>query len=145
MEEYKSRPSGAVSGLNEYHLRKISVFLCEIEKSLNLVEIYIKNNLSGRMYIIENNLTPEEKEDLLESIAMLKKCICEFAEELKLKPITEGLHEIIRGYYTINWADLYEIAPEKLNSYGEIGMEAIEPLNYFINKLKNLFEISKKL
>ena len=128
-------------GLNENHKRVISTVLGLLEKDLTLIEIYIKYAPCGSMYKIVNELTLQEKEYVLSSIKLLKESISEFANKFDLQPTEENMHGIIRGNCAINWANMCDIEPKRLNSYGKVGLDICAELTQKIEEIKKHLNI----
>jgi len=128
-------------GLNENHKRVISTVLGLLEKDLTLIEMHMKYEPCGRMYKIVNELTLQEKEDVLSSIKLLKESISEFANKFGLQPTEENMHGIIRGNSAINWANMCDIEPKRLNSYGKVGLDIYTELNQQIEKIKKYLNV----
>lgn len=137
----KNIPHQKIEGLNENHIRSISTVLGLMEKNLCLIEMYIKGAPCGRMFKVVNKLTPTEKQNVLSAIKDLKDCIRKFADSFELQPLEENINGIIRGSFAIYWADICDLEPKKLNSYGLVGSNVIDTLNHFIEQLKNLLSV----
>ena len=125
-------------GLNENHYRVISAALGLLEKYLSLIEVNIKYTPCGRMYRVINKLTHCEEQCVLSAIKEIKDCISEFADFFNLEPLEENINGMILGGSATYWADLCDIEPQKLNSYGQLSKEAADVLKRYIERLKML-------
>lgn len=127
-----------IRGLNKNHIRKISIILGEMEKDLSLIELYMNSAHNGRMYKAVNQLPDNEKQRILSAIEEIKACIAEFADYFNLPPLEDNIRGIIHGNFSIYWANVCNLAPDKIKAYGEVGKDAIEPLNRFTGRLIEL-------
>lgn len=135
MKNNVDTPNTEIKGLNENHIRAISVTLCSIEQDIDEIERYIKDIPKGRMYEIEDDLRDEQKERILRTVKSLKECINEFANALNLKADKVSLNGIVRGKLTIHWANVCDIEAKNLKAYGMVGKDTREVLDFHIQRL----------
>jgi hypothetical protein len=64
-----------IKGLNENHIRTITVTLYLIEKDIDAIERYIKDAPQGRMYEIIDDLNEEQKKKILKTIDLGVKIV----------------------------------------------------------------------
>nr|WP_319488677.1 hypothetical protein [uncultured Caproiciproducens sp.] len=126
------------NGLNENHIRAISITLSELEKNIDEIEGFIKDMHRGRMYEIKNDLTDLQKEIFLEQIQQLRESICQFADEFGLVAESESLSYLIRGTFSIEWVNVCEMEPKRLSGYGDVGKDIWNSLDNYIKKLEKL-------
>ncbi|NOY87975.1 MAG: hypothetical protein GXO93_01120 [FCB group bacterium] len=135
--------------VGENHKRSITATLFLLDQMLN----EFKEFASGReihsvLYHEENNLTAQQKEDILTEIEKMSQAIKELKDTLRLEEDQENIARIIWGKSSTFWAPLIEMSSRYLKGYGETSPELktyLDPkVHYLIEHLKNIGRIAGK-
>lgn len=126
------------NGLNENHIRAISITLSELEKNIDEIEGFIKDVHRGRMYEVKNDLTDIQGKNVLEQIQQIREYIRKIADEFGLDAESECLSRLIRGTFSVEWVNICEMEPKRLSGYGGVGKDIWDTLDNYIKKLEDL-------
>ena len=121
--------------LKNNHARAISTTLAKIEKDIIEIEMHIRNPPRGRMYEVVDDLSDSRRMKLLETIALLKVYIQEFANDLNLRTDRTNISAIIGAKLAIDWANSCDIQPEKLAAYGAVDHEVARVIGPHVQRL----------
>lgn len=126
-------------GFNSNHIRSISVTLSTMEKDLDEIAYYLNHAPNGITYKVIDDLNDAQKDNVINRIASLKKCIEELAYIVGCQVQIKKLSSIIKGSVSIDWANACELGSRKMKRYGDLDDYVIKILDHYSNKLKSIF------
>lgn len=114
--------------LKEAQKRKVSITLQHMEKSLLKIEQRLKSDdFIGVLYESRNDVPLWMRENLLNTIVLIKEKMRKVSERFALERETERESTEIFGEVSILWVSLEEIKAKRLRAYGEVA-EGLEEL-----------------
>ncbi len=128
--------------LNEHQRRRLEVSLGLLDRALGEMERnYLATDLPhGEMFELKSDLTPEEKAEILRTIAQIRHRLRRLREAFHLEPHRRDVRGLLRGYLAHFWAVLSECRASKLRGYGEVAPHVPSLLDPEIEALLSLVE-----
>jgi hypothetical protein len=133
--------------LTEAQINTLRTTLIIFEEHLDeIIGLCETNEKKGILYHIKNNLTEQETRQIKERISRFKKVIGQLTQQLNLKKEKSYTKKIIRGHFSVLWADLCSLESKRLKNYGEVDESLKKELDPIVNRLtKSVLEIIASL
>ncbi|MGC8906837.1 MAG: hypothetical protein ACP5M0_05280 [Desulfomonilaceae bacterium] len=129
------------------HIRGISTTLSLLDKTLCEFEEFARGReIRSVLYEIENPLTTEQRENILQLMKAMWETLREIRDELKLEKTVRSADKMILGSCSTNWVSLLELQGNQLRRYGEIPDGLVEYLdpkaNFLTETLRQVARIT---
>jgi hypothetical protein len=123
-------------GLNPNHKRALSAALREVEEELmTLRRLLLKAEVERLFFHINDDLTQDEKQKLIEKIEFLTNRLGSLKNLFGLEPGETVQRWIVRATAVYLSIQLEEIKSDRLKGYGEVPSEAKDILDPALNEM----------
>jgi hypothetical protein len=125
--------------LNPSQRGSVAVSLKMFEEQLRLTSAWLDGREeNGILYCRKLNLTPARRQVARQRVAAALQMIANLAQEISLEQEVEDPAGLIRGEFSVSWANLIDTQSRKLKRYGDVNPEAKNVLDPAIQKLAQL-------
>lgn len=107
--------------LHEFHARSLeSTLILADESMLHMERLLRERGQTGIIRRVENSLTPEMQQTLLQEVAKLRRMLAQFAGDFSLEPHLLDVRRVILAELSSLWVHLQDSRPERMTGYGRI-------------------------
>jgi hypothetical protein len=122
--------------LNEHQHRALSTRLAIIDRELFDAERLIRGGVgSGAMFETSNDLTAEERDQLLRLLMAGRERVRILRDRFGLAAERQNVRSWLLGHFSILWSILHDSRAEKLKGFGEVSQDLAPQLDPDINQL----------
>ena len=137
---------GFILNLSEAHGSRIRITLTLLDEALIKFEEWAQGReLTSIFYCEANNLTHEERTELLTDISGIRRIITELRDDLRLEAQPQDIAKTIRGHCYILWVDVLEMTGRYLRGFGEPPPELVNYLDPKANQILHYLDHIKLL
>lgn len=132
--------------LNENQRRALSTRLAMLDRFFyDIEELLSRDCLRGEMFLVINDLTEGQKQEVLSLIEEGRRAICLSRDRFNLTIKREYVHRLLAGHLSIFWTILEDSRASKLKGFGEVSPDLAANLDPTIENLIRIVNLLKSL
>jgi hypothetical protein len=125
--------------LNPSQRGSVAVSLKMFEEQLRLTSAWLDGREeNGILYRRKLNLSPAQRQAAQQRVVTALEIIAALAQKIGLEPEVEDPAGLIRGEFSVSWANMIDTQSIKLKRYGDVNPELEKVLDPAIRRLAHL-------